>query len=791
MATVTGLYNDYWSLPRVKPNYQAQIESFDKIAAYKNQQYEKAYSYINQLKQTTLSMDFMKKEYKDKMDTYNTELNELFKNKDLRSVDLSESKIANTYVGWFDKVANDKELIGAFKYEGKIKSEYARIKAGAQNPKKSGYADANFVVWQNAQGGLNDYLENDVDETFFSQPTPTYTPFYDVWKDINTLMSMAQESKDGSSYQIPSKDGMSFTTITKKELREGKLETLFGLMDAQAINQLKINEKAQFYNTMGAIPKEQHGEYLEKIKGNVIKGKDTIYQGQLKSQSNYIAGKKKDIELLKQGGNFQEASTQEELLRRMEQEHARYEVEGKPDIDELTGLGKHDIAELYSAYNVQLQLKGFAAAFASSDVKVVESPNETYWLNQDYNFEREQFEWDKEMDLMNYQAKMMTASGKTASTAFVDPNGIPFISGTLGEGDVSEVGEGTPTRAAYETAWNEIKSLENVITGLEFDGNETDIDTTDDIITTFLNIPTKDYTSDIVSQSSVAKLINTAIKNLNLRGTVGNLTALSSDQKEKLKAEVISLSNSSEFKKAAQNDLKLFKLAKNSLGSLMIDAAEAAKNSWNRIHPDNQIIQKKRPDGKKYYYANEKGEVPEGYVQAYHGEIGGRFKAFMQPSMMVQTKKYGGDETVMGKIASRVNQVSKEKTFTSDMVEEDVYYMNGKIRLIPKALPEKVTKTVTIGDKVYTWGGGTVTVDNKTTAYIEIPYNNEKDEYVKLLNIIFSKNRVIEGLTSKAGDVYNISQEEDGTYKIHKGENTALLPNISAVAEFFRTTINK
>ncbi len=132
MATVTGLFNDYWSLPRVKPNYQAQIESFDKIAAYKNQQYEKAYSYINQLKQTTLSMDFMKKEYKDKMDTYNTELNELFKNKDLRSVDLSESKIANTYVGWFDKVANDKELIAAYKYEGTAKADNARIKAGAR-----------------------------------------------------------------------------------------------------------------------------------------------------------------------------------------------------------------------------------------------------------------------------------------------------------------------------------------------------------------------------------------------------------------------------------------------------------------------------------------------------------------------------------------------------------------------------------------------------------------------------------------------------------------------------------
>lgn len=792
MATVTGLYNDYWSLPRVKPNYQAQIESFDKIAAYKNQQYEKAYSYINQLKQTTLSMDFMKKEYKDKMDTYNTELNELFKNKDLRSVDLSESKIANTYVGWFDKVANDKELIGAFKYEGKIKSEYARIKAGAQNPKKSGYADANFVVWQNAQGGLNDYLENDVDETFFSQPTPTYTPFYDVWKDINTLMSMAQESKDGQSYELFSEDGSTKTTISKKELREGKLQSLFGLMDAQAINQLKINEKAQFFKTLDTIPKEQQPQYFEKVKGNIINSENYIYQNNLKTQGESIAGLKADIAIYKAKNTpeaLEKVKEYEATLSKYEREYNRYEVEGKPDVDNLTGLGKHEIAELYGNYNMQLQLMGFAAAFASSDEVIKSSPNESFWLAQNYNLDRAEFEHNAQFDYDSLAMKAriadMEAKGDVSGVTMGN-NGLPVID-MITEGGVSEGG-----RPATNIIMDEIRVLDGLINSLTTDGKNVDFSTipANRIIPIFYESLNREntYLGDIMQTSSIAKSIKGAAESLGWYATK-DLTKLTPAEQEQLKERIV---NSPEIKRAANNDLILFKGVKRSFDNILSQATGAVMSDWNNKHSDEKITTVKGTDGKYRYVSSKTGNPIQEFNDLVSGQVGTLAKSFKYGTRAIITKETGGAKYAQVDLIliQKMNPITKGGVaFPIDGIARAEEGANS-IRVYPKNIGKKRGITVDVGGAKVTWDDeGNPTIDNGKP-YIEIP--TQKDQYVDLFTKFFSQNDIAGTFTDFIGNTYEFRKIDNGfNVYVNSVKKDGILQNVTAVSEYYKNVILK
>lgn len=795
MATVTGLYNDYWSLPRVKPNYQAQIESFDKIAAYKNQQYEKAYSYINQLKQTTLSMDFMKKEYKDKMDTYNTELNELFKNKDLRSVDLSESKIANTYVGWFDKVANDKELIGAFKYEGKIKSEYARIKAGAQNPKKSGYADANFVVWQNAQGGLNDYLENDVDETFFSQPTPTYTPFYDVWKDINTLMSMAQESKDGQSYELFSEDGSTKTTISKKELREGKLQSLFGLMDAQAINQLKINEKAQFFKTLDTIPKEQQPQYFEKVKGNIINSENYIYQNNLKTQGESIAGLKADIAIYKAKNTpeaLEKVKEYEATLSKYEREYNRYEVEGKPDVDNLTGLGKHEIAELYGNYNMQLQLMGFAAAFASSDEVRKSSPNEPFWLTKNYQLDIAQFEHDKQYDWakLAQDAKEASLTGGTNSGIIIGSNGLPVINNIV-EGDNSEV-----DGSALNTVKGEISTLNGLISTLSPDGKSIDFSNVapDQIIPVFYKSLTSENTfiSDIMQSSSIAKAVNDVIESFGWRAQGKDLSKLTTEEQVRLKTALV---GSGEVKRAVNNDLILFRGARNSLTSLLKESMESAAQSYNDSGIGDKMIKIENPDGSLKWVSEKTGDFVPEFSNLVAGILGTTTKAFKYGSMPLATGNSMGDKykAVDLQLVNMLRPYIKGGgEFPIDGIST-AFETAKSIKIIPKPLAKAVKQSVTVGGNTVTWSEGSVSILNvqgDKVSYVEIP--TKRDNQLYSFTQSFSANTKLEGFQDSSGRVYDFHKLENGYAVYIDGvKQDPLLQDLTAVSSYYKSRILK
>lgn len=794
MATVTGLYNDYWSLPRVKPNYQAQIESFDKIAAFKNQQYEKAYSYINQLKQTTLSMDFMKEKYRDKMNTYNAELNQLFKDKDLRSVDLSESKIANTYVGWFDKVANDKELISAFKYEGKIKSEYARIKAGAQNPKKSGYADANFVVWQNAQGGLNDYLENDVDETFFSQPTPTYTPFYDVWKDINTLMSMAQESKDGLSYEIESPDGSTITTISKKELREGKLQSLFGLMDAQAINQLKINEKAQFFNTLGSIPKEQQPQYFEKIKGNIINSENYIYQNNLKTQQGSIAGLKADIAILKTK-NTPEAETKlkeyEATLAKYEREYNRYEVEGKPDVDNLTGLGKHEIAELYGNYNMQLQLMGFAAAFASSDEVRKSRPNEAFYLTKNYQLDVAEFEHKQAYDWARLkQAEQEASLTGGSSNISYGANGLPVLN-TVVEGDNSVV-DGT----ALNTIKGEITALDGLIKSLSPDGKEIDFSNVDaaDIVPIFYDSITKDntYVADILENSSIAKAIEKVIQSKGWRQKGISLDKLTPQQQEDLKTELV---ESKEVQRAVNNDMILFRAARNSLITHLHDALVAGANQWNASGSGEKIVSRTNTDGSIDWVSEKTGDFVPEFSNLVAGILGTTTKAFKYGSMPLVTAN-GMGEKYKAVDLQLVNMMRPHIKGGGEFPIDGIstaYETAKSIKVVPKPLAKAVNQQVTVGGTTVTWKNGSVTILNSEgdpVSYVEIP--TKQDNQMYSLTRAFASNDTLEGFQDLAGHVYNIQKAPNGGFVVYIDgvKQPNVLEDYSALSHFYKQKLS-
>ena len=573
MATVTGLYNDYWRLPRIKPNYEAGLASMDKIVAFKNQQYEQAYSYINSLKSASMNIQLMNKTYQDRVDGYNKELDNLFLKDDLRGKDLGNADIANKYIGWFDKLGKDTELLQVVKYDSNIKKEYARIKEMAKNPAKTGYADANMTVWLNSEGGLKDYIDAK-DSSFLNTNTPVFSPYYDVWKDISTILKNAIPTESG--YDIPDNQG-GMISVSRKELSEGRLAGLFSLLPSQAVEQLKINEKAQFYNELNSVPEENRSQYLESIKGKLIKNKDIIYKANLKQQENSLAGIERDIKVLESNKQFADADAKKEELRKLQQEKNRYEVEGKPDIDQLKGVSKHDIANMYGDFNAQLQMMAFASNLAHTSEVQAHKIDPNYWAVKNYNFNAGKEEWDQYMDqqrlALDQSKATLSANGVTGNITIDPETKLPVMS-TLTEGGNSKMNVNN-----YAVLDGQIKSIDTLLGVLTKSATLPDGNLFDVVNSLSQNVD--QFGNVLGAGSELVKDIRSAI---NESGIPQNKVIADMTPQEKAIAEkqIRGIIESKAFKDKHQIELQLLTKYKNVLTNRQIDATKLGVDSFNK-----------------------------------------------------------------------------------------------------------------------------------------------------------------------------------------------------------------
>ena len=761
MAAVTGLYNDYWNLPRVKPNYQATIESFDKISQFKDQQYQKAYSYINALRKTSLDIQLMNDTFQGKVNDYNKELDGLFKNEDLRGKDLADGNISNKYIGWFDKIASDTTLQQVIKYDANWRQQIAEKKEMAKNPAKTGYADSNYTVWLNKEGGLMEYL-NATDASFLSKPPPVYTPYYDVWKDLGTILKNAHPTKTG--YDIPEtvkdENGNDIPTgrmthVTYEEISEGRLNALFGMLPDQARTQLEINEQAQFYSTFNSIDDQNKPEYLERVKTSVNTQRKAAFDMNLKSIDKDIQTMKNDIAYLESQGNIAEVESRKERLIKMEYERTRYASMEAPDASELTGLGVHDIAHLYGKHNAQTQLMGFASNLAWKDeqrsIKSLPGYNEDrlFQLNEARFRHKQNIDY-AQLKINEYKA--MKAAGLKAdgtTDTFEDANGLSWT--YAGEG---VIGGSTDVLADWGSTLSEYEAVTRLY---ETTPGSINVDNFDQFWVDFLTLHGLSASGKSTELYKMYKKAFTEA-NVTLDGSITNLTAA---QKEEVLNKLKDLSNipfknnsieKAVFTKAANAHKAELDLTLNSI-------VQSMGLGRIKVWHDGSI---------KIYNKAEKEITDRGQIDAVRDKISQTYAATTNATKG-RTQLFSSDKDIDLKKMSmllRTYMTEDSTGIASEYLKDAVIAKNSQGYVISGLKTEKKgSATIKIGDNIYTINQDGISLGKNPVSNIFIPVKKSKAEvYVEALTSIFQTARVLD--IEHDGIKYFIKKTPNGTFNI-------------------------
>ncbi len=242
----------------VKTNYDNQLEVA--LLLKKQTEYDQTLARLNNLQSTALNMAMINLDGAEKLQGYNKELNDML-SQDLG--DVTDPRVQARLAGYFTKIAGDDDL----KEKNRISQYYLSQDADiqrrkqAKDPSKEGFNSINQFVYENAEGGKNDFVKAK-DTKGWDSKKIGYTPYKDIdTKMVNLGKLLHEETKSDIKY-----DGYNIiTTTTKGVSKERAAQWLKGNLDQGEIEQLQVLSQ---YRILTAKPEELHQSYSEFIQRN-------------------------------------------------------------------------------------------------------------------------------------------------------------------------------------------------------------------------------------------------------------------------------------------------------------------------------------------------------------------------------------------------------------------------------------------------------------------------------------------------------------------------------------------
>lgn len=244
----------------VKTDYDNKLEVA--LLLKKQTEYDQTLARLNNLQSTALNMAMINLDGAEKLQGYNKELNDML-SQDLG--DVTDPRVQARLAGYFTKIAGDDDL----KEKNRISQYYLSQDADiqrrkqAKDPSKEGFNSINQFVYENAEGGKNDFVKAK-DTKGWDSKKIGYTPYKDIdLKMQNVAKMLHEETKSTVRY-----DGYQIITETTKGVSKERIATLLqGTLDQDELEQLKVLSQ---YRILSSTPEDLHRSYSEFVQKNVI-----------------------------------------------------------------------------------------------------------------------------------------------------------------------------------------------------------------------------------------------------------------------------------------------------------------------------------------------------------------------------------------------------------------------------------------------------------------------------------------------------------------------------------------
>lgn len=440
---ISGLRGEY---KPYEPNidFNKGLQVIGNIIDFKSRKYEEAYNYIQGMRSKALNINLGNPEFQKKVDAYNEELDNLFKDEKLNAVDLSDPNISQKYVGWFDKIVQDRDLKFVYGYHNNLTKKNSELQQMAKNPAKTGFYETNYIVWQNSDGGIVDYMSAKSADELKTKTPPTYMPYYDYSKDINTIVSNSKW--DGQKYNILKEDGTN-VSFSIKELSAGKLTNAFvALLPEQAKRQIKIDNMANHYQYFNSLDDNGRKQYNQKLFEQV----NNEYTDNLGQLDKEIKNVQSQIDVYTSNNQTDKATEKKQELESLKQSKRDFMLQS-PDQRQILEYDKHESGSLYS----QLQLNKFIKRAANAlSYKIVEEHtgmNELWYNTEKLKIDYERLNLDRQkvqIEAIKAQASAVKKGATEEEGGVAQVGQYPIVGGIESDETSSETYEGIVGEAA-------------------------------------------------------------------------------------------------------------------------------------------------------------------------------------------------------------------------------------------------------------------------------------------------------------------------------------------------------
>ena len=402
-------YVDGLALPNYKTqNYDTTLEM--QLLQKKQNDYNVVLQRMSNLQSAGLNISMLNLKGKEKLDQYNTEINEML-SQDLG--DLSDVSVQSQIAGMFNKISNDADLKQRSKlskhYQGQL-DNIERMRS-AKDPTKSGYNSVNETVFRKWEGGLEDFMLAD-DITGFNQKAQSYTPYKDIDQKLVNLTKLLHEEE--STVLAPSSTGYTLLE-SEKGVSKDRIRTLLqSTLDQDELSQMEILSKYRILqqgSDTGAIY-DSYNNWIQKenqyTKNELAKAKAYVEQFNPKNLDPKLSKEERATKEAQYLSLQQQYQTQEQELNRK----IALQTVSTLSKEEWMKKSPTEILPYVNQMTTESYVNGIADSLEwKNQVKKV-GTDEAYFANRRLNVMEERLNWDKQMD----QAKLSLEYEKMKAT---------------------------------------------------------------------------------------------------------------------------------------------------------------------------------------------------------------------------------------------------------------------------------------------------------------------------------------------------------------------------------------
>lgn len=359
-----------------------------KVLGYKQEEFNTAFSKLQNLKQQALDIKFLHKDGQSRIDQYNKKLSETFDSgKDFG--DLSDPDIERKYVNMYNELSRDINLIGLYNKDKEYQRELSAIQAykKAKDPYKAGWSPVNEAVWNKQKGGLEDYLSSNM-QTAKDMSAAKYTPYYDIRPELSSLMKDVHY--EGS--KITYRDGTgNLITEELKELSPDKIkQNFYARLSPNAMKQLEVESDYEYFQNKDAYP--------DTFKEVLHKSYTANYNANLSSLTKQIEDTKGKLEYIKDRKDQESLdlkATYASNLTKLEELHKDAYKQANTPYAEFLAKTDDELLQTFRGLNTEAKLTRLANGMSYRIQSKEMSNDAAFWADRNLDFKYKELALDE------------------------------------------------------------------------------------------------------------------------------------------------------------------------------------------------------------------------------------------------------------------------------------------------------------------------------------------------------------------------------------------------------------